>query len=48
MDEAGLFSIRAEDPRYSPATHIARIPFRNPADTDRFIDGLRKAGLAEE
>ena len=36
------------NPRYSPATHIARIPFRNPADADRLIDGLRKAGLAEE
>jgi hypothetical protein len=40
--------LKDTNPRYSPATHIARIPFRNPADADRLIDGLRKAGLAEE
>jgi adenylate cyclase len=33
--------------RYSPASHMARTPFRNPADANRLIDGLRKAGLEE-
>jgi adenylate cyclase len=35
------------NPRYSYADHFARLPFRNPADANKLIDGLRKAGLAE-
>jgi adenylate cyclase len=35
------------NPRYSYAAHIGRLPFKDPADADKFIDGLRKVGLAE-
>jgi adenylate cyclase len=35
------------NPRYSYVDHIGRLPFKNPADADKFTDGLRKAGLAE-
>ena len=35
------------NPRYSYAAHIGRLPFKDPADADKFTDGLRKAGLAE-
>jgi hypothetical protein len=28
--------------------HFGRLPFKNPADADKFTDGLRKAGLAEQ
>ena len=35
------------NPGYSPRDHIGRLPFKDPAHADRFIDGLRKAGLAE-
>lgn len=35
------------NPRYSYVAHINRLPFRDPADADKFTDGLRKAGLAE-
>jgi adenylate cyclase len=35
------------NPRYSYVDHFGRLPFRNPADADKFTDGLRKAGLAE-
>ena len=27
---------------------LGRLPFKNPADADKFTDGLRKAGLAEQ
>jgi adenylate cyclase len=40
--------LREINPRYSPASHVARMPFSKPADADRLIDGLRKAGLPEE
>ncbi len=35
------------NPQYAYADHFSRLPFRNPADADKFTDGLRKAGLAE-
>ena len=34
-------------PRYSYVDHFGRLPFKNPADADRFSNGLRKAGQAE-
>ena len=35
------------NPSYSPSEHIARLPFKNPADAAKFTDGLRKADLAK-
>jgi len=48
-DEAAAVwrELKKINPRYSPASHMARTPFRNPADANRLIDGLRKAGLEE-
>jgi adenylate cyclase len=49
QDEAAAIwrELKEINPRYSPASHIARTPFRNPSDANRLIDGLRKAGLEE-
>ena len=47
-EAAGIWrELKEINPRYSPASHIARTPFRNQADADRLIEGLRKAGLPE-
>ncbi len=35
------------NPKYSQVEHIGRLPFKNPADGEKFTAGLRKAGLAE-
>jgi adenylate cyclase len=35
------------NPKYSHVEHIGRLPFRDPADADKFTAGLRKAGLAQ-
>ena len=35
------------NPGYSHVKHIGRLPFKDPADAEKFTDGLRKAGLAE-
>jgi adenylate cyclase len=39
--------LKEVNPRYSYVDHVGRLPFQNPADADKFTDGLRKAGLAE-
>jgi adenylate cyclase len=48
-EEAGQIwrELKEINPRYSYVDHFGRLPFRNPADADKFTDGLRKAGLAE-
>ncbi len=33
------------NPKYSHAEHVARLPFRDPSDAEKFTEGLRKAGL---
>jgi adenylate cyclase len=35
------------NPRYSHVEHIGRLPFRDPADAEKFTLGLRKAGLVQ-
>ena len=35
------------NPAYSPVDHVGRLPFKDPADAEAFIEGLRKAGLAD-
>lgn len=35
------------DPRYSAVAHISRLPFRDPANAEKFLEGLRKAGLID-
>jgi adenylate cyclase len=49
LDEARQIwrELKEINPRYSYADHFARLPFKDPADTDKLTDGLRKAGLAE-
>ena len=35
------------NPGYSHAAHIGRLPFKNPADAEKFGEGLGKAGLTD-
>jgi len=39
--------LKQVNPRYVFAEHMARQPFRNPADTERISEGLAKAGLPD-
>ena len=49
VDEARavLARVHAINPTFSATFIDAVLPFRNPADRDHYIDGLRKAGLPE-
>ncbi len=49
VDEAraALARVHAINPTFSATFIDAVLPFRNPADRDHYIDGLRKAGLPE-
>ncbi len=42
-----LARVHAIIPNFSATFIDAVLPFRNPADRDHYIDGLRKAGLPE-
>ena len=33
------------NPRYSHVEHVSRLPFKDPADAEKFTEGLRTAGL---
>jgi hypothetical protein len=39
--------VRASAPGLTLSDHRLKRPFRRAADQERFLDGLRKAGLAE-
>lgn len=47
IDEARRIwtELKQVNPKYSITEHLARLPFANPADSDRLKDGLGKAGL---
>ena len=49
LDEARRIwaELKEINPEYSAEAHIGRLPFKDPKDAERFIEGLRKAGLAE-
>jgi adenylate cyclase len=42
---AALARLRQIDPEFTLATAASVMPFQNPSDLARFVDGLRKAGL---
>jgi adenylate cyclase len=37
--------LKEVNPRYSFADHIGRLPFKDRADAQRIVEGVRKAGL---
>jgi adenylate cyclase len=39
--------LKQVNPRYSFEGHMKRLPFRNPADPRRIVEGLAKAGLPD-
>ena len=49
MDEARRIWRELKDinPGYDPMAHMDRLPFKDPGDVARFVDGWRKAGLLE-
>ena len=49
LDEAHRFwrELKEINPGYSHVDHFGRLPFKDPADTEKLTDGLCKAGLAE-
>lgn len=49
LDEAHRYwrELKEINPGYSHVDHFGRLPFKDPADTEKLTDGLRKAGLAE-
>jgi adenylate cyclase len=50
LDEArtAVFEARRIDPEFTLASAPEVLPFKNPKDLQRFLDGLRKAGLPEQ
>ena len=49
LDEArGIWrELKEINPEYSPMAHIGRLPFKDPADAEKFTEGLHKVGIAE-
>ncbi len=49
LDEARRIwrELKEINPRYSHADHVGRLPFQRPADSQKFGDGLRRAGLVD-
>ena len=41
----GRFKLMEINPRYSIRDHVDRLPFKDPADAEKIVDGVRKAGL---
>jgi adenylate cyclase len=39
--------LKGVNPRYSLEAHVDRLPFKNPADAARIIEGVRKAGVSD-
>ena len=39
--------LKAINPKYSLAGHLRRMPFRNPADLEKYAAGIAKAGIAD-
>ncbi len=35
------------NPRYTPALTLRILPYKDPAPLEQFVEGLRKAGLAQ-